>query len=373
MKNILIIETEHGGHYLTVYIRYILKSFKKKKVKITLLTSASSKIKGIRALMSLKSENIKFEIKTIINFPIKNYSSFQLMVSQINLYFAIKKKFIKLNTKVKFDYIILTSLQKFEKALVLFGSPFGNINFTGIYLGAKFHLNNYNIFYKSRYNFLSKKFFQLLIKIPNLKNIITNDALFDHYIHSTSWKEHKKLIFLNDPMEFKFNFSKKISRQKLGLSSKSILILVYGALSSSKGIKELLSIFNNILLSSDIKVIFAGLQDENIKNFFNKNTFVKKLKLQKKVLFYNKWVSEKKEALFFGASDIVWIGYKNYPFPSGVLNQAIIKQIPVLISDDGYIYKLNRKYKFGRSVNIYKPSSIIKGINFIMNKKNKKN
>ena len=94
MKNILIIETEHGGHYLTVYIRYILKSFKKKKVKITLLTSASSKIKGIRALMSLKSENIKFEIKTIINFPIKNYSSFQLMVSQINLYFAIKKNLL---------------------------------------------------------------------------------------------------------------------------------------------------------------------------------------------------------------------------------------------------------------------------------------
>lgn len=45
MKRILIIETEYEGHYLTGYIKYILRSFKDQKVKITLLTSIDAKKK----------------------------------------------------------------------------------------------------------------------------------------------------------------------------------------------------------------------------------------------------------------------------------------------------------------------------------------
>jgi hypothetical protein len=56
MKKILIIEPEYEGHYLTGYIKYILRSFKNQKVKITLLTSADAKIKAKGALKILKKE-----------------------------------------------------------------------------------------------------------------------------------------------------------------------------------------------------------------------------------------------------------------------------------------------------------------------------
>ena len=172
-------------------------------------------------------------------------------------------------------------------------------------------------------------------------------------------------------MEFKFTFSKYASRRELKLSNTSIVVLVYGALMLSKGIRELLSIFTNKKLHSDVVVIFAGKQNTDLNFFFSNDELVNKLKLKKKLFFFNRWINEREEAIFFDAADIVWIGYKNYPFPSGVLYQAIHKAIPTIISNDGSINTLNKKRKFGYAVSIYDSNSIIRGINFIMNKKNK--
>jgi len=371
MKNILIIETEHEGHYLTVYIKYILRSFKNEKVKITLLTSISAKKKGAGSLQILRNENVQFDIEVINYIPKKNYSSFQLILNQFKLYYLIKKKFNNIKSHTKFDYIFVASLQKLELPLVLLGSPFGNIYFTGIYLGAKFHLKNYQLLYQSRYNYLSKIIFQRLLRIFYLKNIITNDQLFKDYIKLTNYNNHHKLVFFHDPMEFKFTFSKYVSRRKLKLPIKTKVILVYGALMLSKGIRELLSIFTNKKLDSDVIVVFAGKQNNDLRKFFYNNELVNKLKLEKKLFFFNRWINEREEAIFFDAADIVWIGYKNYPFPSGVLYQAIHKAIPTIISNDGSINLLNKKRKFGYAVRISDSNSIIRGINFIMNKKNK--
>jgi hypothetical protein len=372
MKNILIIETEYEGHYLTGYIKYILRSFKNKKFKITLLTSSDAQNKAKGALQILRKEKLKFNIETIKNLKLKKFSSIHLIAHQIRLYFAIKEKFKELNLSTRFDHIFLTSIQKLDKALVVFGSPFQNINFSGIYLDIKFHLYKYKIDYKSRFNYLSKKFFQKLLEFSTLDNIITNDHLLKKYIKSNNWNNSHKLKFLHDPKEFNFSFNKFYSREKLGIPNKSILILLYGALIESKGIVELLSIFKVAKLNKNIRVVLAGKQFTNYKNFALNNSFINKLKLDKKLFIFNRWISEKEEALLFSAADIVWIGYKNYSSPSGVLYQAIQKDIPSLISNEGLINSLNKKIKVGYVTNINNPLDIVKGINYVLNYRNKK-
>ena len=372
MKKILIIETEYEGHYLTGYIKYILRSFKNQNINITLLTSIDAKKKAKGALKILKTEKVKFNIETIPNLTVNNHSSFQLISNQIRLYFTIKKKFIEINSFVKFDHVLLTSIQKFDKALVLFGSPFQEVYFSGIYLGAKFHLNKYGIFYRSRFDYLSKIFFKKLLKISTLNNIITNDHLLKKYLQSENWNNSHKLKFLHDPKEFNFSFSKSYSKKKLNIPNKSILILVYGALIESKGIIELLSIFQDSKLNKDISVVLAGKQFGKVKIFLSNNSFINKLKLENKLFIFNSWISEKKEALLYSAADIIWIGYKNYSYPSGVLYQAIQKSIPPLISNDGIVNNLNKNIKVGYSLNIYDPSNIIKGINYLLKKENNK-
>jgi len=371
MKNILIIESEYEGHYLTGYIKYILRSFKKKKYKITLLISEDAKKKARGALKILRREKVEFNIETIKNLKIRNYSSIQLIFNQIRLYFAIKEKFRQINTFIKFDHIFLTSIQKFDKALVFFGSPFQAVNFSGVYLGAKFHLCEYKISYESRYNYLSKKFFKKLLGISSLQNIITNDHLLKKFLRKENWRNSDKLKFLHDPKEFNSNFSKSYSRKKLDLPKKSILILVYGALIESKGITELLSIFKDSKLNKDIRIILAGKQFGENKIFLLNNKFINNLKLENKLFIFNDWISEEKEALLYSATDIVWIGYKNYSSPSGVFYQAMQKCIPPLISNDGLIDNLNKKINVGYPINIYSSSNIIKGINYVLNPENR--
>jgi hypothetical protein len=372
MKKILIIETEYEGHYLTGYIKYILRSFRNQKFKITLLTSNDAKKKAKGALKILRREKVEFNIETIQNFKLHNYSSIQLIVNQIRLYFAIKEKFRQINLFTKFDHIFLTSIQKFDKALVFFGSPFQDVNFSGVYLGAKFHLYKYKIYYESRFNYLSKKFFQKLLELPTLRNIITNDHLLKKYLQTENWENSVKLKFLHDPKEFNFTFSKSYSRKKLGIPKKPIVILVYGALIESKGIIELLSIFKDNNLKKNITIILAGKQFGESKNFLLNDNFINNLKIENKLFIFNDWIDEKKEALFFSASDIVWIGYKRYSYPSGVFYQAMQKSIPTLISNDGVVNNLNEKINVAHPINIYSSSNIINGINYLLNYRNKK-
>ena len=213
-------------------------------------------------------------------------------------------KFRKISKFKKFDYVFLTSLQKIDKALVFFGTPFQNVIFSGIYLGAKFHLYKYGIFYESRFNYLSKKFFQKLLKISTLQNIITNDHLLRKYVQSQKWIAFNKLKFFHDPKEFNFSFNKSFSKKKLGIPRKSILILAYGALIESKGIIELLSIFKDTKLNKEIRVILAGKQFGKNKNFLLYNNFINKLILEKKLFIFNCWIDEKKEALLFSINPI---------------------------------------------------------------------
>ena len=77
-----------------------------------------------------------------------------------------------------------------------------------------------------------------------------------------------------------------------------------------------------------------------------------------------------KKLFFFDASDIIWIGYKNYFSPSGIFYQAVQKSLPMLISNDGLINNLNQKIKVAYPVNILDAPSIIRGIYFVLHKKN---
>jgi len=370
-KNILIIETEYEGHFLTGYIKYILRSFKNHNVAITLLISSDAEKKASGQLKILRDENVNFSIETL-NIKKNNYkTTLSLLLHQIKIYFNIKKKFKELIYSRKYDYIFLTSFQKIDKALVIFGSPFGNINFSGIFIEVKFHLNKYKISYSSRFNFLSKFFFNKLTQINTLKYIITNDHLLCDFVKKEKFKNFKKIKFLHDPKEFRFNFSKILSRRKLKLPKHSIIILVYGALIDSKGIKELLSIYKHKELCMDVRVILAGRHLGEMLNYFKNDPFVKKLYLKKKIFVFNNWIDEINEALLFSASDIVWVGYKKYSSPSGVLYQAVQIRLPVIISDDGIINDLNKKFHFGYSVNIYDTSSVIKVINKIIYSKDK--
>ena len=369
MKNLLIIETEYVGHYLTGYIPYILRALKKNDLKIYLLLSDKALKKGKGALKILKDEKIPFEIITIKYIEPLHNNFLTLLFYQIKLYFLIKNKFYNINNKIKFDHIFLTSAQRFDKALSIFGSPFGDVQFSCIFLGLKFYLKSYGIESTSTNHLLSKLLFYNFLRSKNLFKVITNDYLLEKFVIKNDWQNKNKILSLHDPKEFNYQYNKNYSRKIINVDTDRFVILVYGAIIDSKGIKELIQLFK--VDESNVHCIIVGKQLGKTKYFLKNDKYVKSLIWQKKISLYDGWHSEKKEAIFFSASDAIWIGYKNYSFPSGVLYQAISIKKPCIVSNDGFINELNKKYKFGVSVNINDPKAIMKSINVI--KKNKKN
>lgn len=137
----------------------------------------------------------------------------------------------------------------------------------------------------------------------------------------------------------------------------------------SKGIKELLNSIKN-LKNSSIKVIIAGEQTDEVKNFLNRNDN-KELIAQGVIIIFQGFKNYKEEAILFFASDVVWVSYSdNFTGSSAVLYQAGVAQKPVIVNKSGLLGFMNRKYKIGVSVNINNLNNIINRIEFLYNNKN---
>ena len=370
MKKLLIIETYYEGHYLTGYIKYILRSLKKKNFEITLLTSKKTTKYGKGAIQILNEEKVKFKI---ISADFDNYPFFlkgNLYFQQVINYNKLIN-FYKKNLYANYDLICFTSLQRFLIPLCLFGNPFNKIPIIGIFLGAKFHLKYFKIFQPGSFDLIYKILFKILLKKPFIKSVILNDHLLEKFIKK-SYEDLSKKIFLHDPKETRFKLNKVKVRKSLNLSKKPKYILMYGALIDSKGLEELFQIIKSKYISKNIRLIVAGKQFSSTKTFL-KSTEVKKLIYEKKIIIFSGWQNEQTEAKLFTAADVVWIAYKNYSYPSGVLYQAASFGLPVILSNDGLINQLNKKYKFGISINIFNINESAKKINKLMNIKSYSN
>jgi hypothetical protein len=365
VKTFLIVETQYQGHYLTGYIKYILRALPKKKFKIVILTTKKSKKKGIGAFNILRKENNKIVTEIIDDLNFKNHNLISLILYQIRTYFLIKNKFKKIHKKYNFCHVFVNSFQHFDKMFSILGSPFAEVKYSGIFLGPKFHLRN--LHNKELYNFIIKFLFKRLISNKNLLLLVINDELLLNFIKKKGYDPFNKIKFLHDPKEFNYKFNKIYSRKRLNLPNKSFLILAYGAIINTKGIEELLKIFNNKNLNPQIKVVIAGEKIGSMLDYLD-NLEVKKLIKNKKIFIFNGWQTEITESLLFSASDVVWIGYKNYYSPSGVLYQAVSINLPVITSNKEIIHWTNIKYKLGLSVDLSSTNDIVEKLNIIHNK-----
>lgn len=368
MQKLLIIETYYEGHYLTGYIKYILRSLKKENIEITLLTSNKTLKYGKGALKILNEEKVKFKVITIDFDCSNNFFTSNLYFQQIYNYIKIKELFRKKLKYLNYDLVCFTSLQRFIIPLTLFGNPFNNISIIGIFLGLKFHLKYFNIQQQGKYDLIYQILFKFFIAKKFIKNVITNDHLLKKFANRYSYNLGKKLLFFHDPKETRFKFNKKKIRKSLNLSSKYKYILIYGALIESKGLGELIKILNSNTLNKNFRLIIAGKQFGFTKILL-KTKEVRKLVKEKKIKIFNGWQDEIMEAKLFSAIDIVWVAYKNYTYPSGVLYQAASLGLPVINSTDGLINQLNNKHNFGISIKITDVDEAANKLNYLLKKK----
>jgi len=363
---ILIIETELEGHYISLYLKNIVREILSRKIEsLSIITKKSAIVDENYNFFKNKKINI-FYIRDIKK-P-KKYNFLSLFIYQIRYYFNIKKSFNTISKNKKFDLVYVNTLDHFDKALSIFGSPFKKVNFYGLFNHIRFHLS----YFKLERNFLFRYFYEILFRrilnIKYLKNIFTVDDYIKTYLDLQNI-DNNKIIKVNEALNIQNTvISKKKEtafKKKYSLSKNDFVILVYGAIRKDKGIKYLINSVISNNFKKKIKIIIAGKCDSKILNdvkqfqkFSNKSNF--------EIIIFNYFIDEIFQSILFSVSNLVWVGYTKYYSSSGVYYLAGYMKRPVIINNKGTLYYLNKKYKIGVATDVTDPKKVCDNINFIM-------
>ena len=203
----LIVEPEIKGHFLSLYVRNVIKSLKNQQ--IYLLTS--KKIRNSNVLNLIKKDYP--ELKILITDELiysKNKNPLILFFFQLLNFLNIKKKINLLNINYSFDHIFFTNFDHFDKILCFYKNPFNFCSFSGILVNPRVHQFYGKKNYKIKY-LIYKFFFLKLIKNKYLKKIFVNDLLFYKFLKKL--KVIKKISYFNEPVKLEY-FKKKINNKK---------------------------------------------------------------------------------------------------------------------------------------------------------------
>jgi glycosyltransferase involved in cell wall biosynthesis len=368
--NILLVEMEGiKGHHISSYLRSIVSSLINKKKKIILLTS--NEIKKNQFYPFFK-KNTKIICVKKINYP-SNKTQINFLKFQLQYYNLIKKKFARIAKENKINHVYLNTLDFIDKPLSIYGSPFQNTTFSGLYLMPKFYIP----FSMFSLNYLKKiiygKLFLQLLKIKNLKNIFLVDPLCFNYLKKKHTHTLKKTFFINDlgtaNQIRKFKLTKSKCQKILNIKKSKFVILVYGFIRENKSLAELVDAVSVLKERFNIIVLIAGLQDSKIKKFL-KEQVQKNKAIRDNFIIINKYIDDRLEKIIFKATDVTWSGYsKKFYGSSGVLFLSSQNKVPVIGSDHGSLGWYLKKFKIGFSTDLTDTKKVTRVLtNLITNK-----
>lgn len=368
---VLIIEPEFEGHHISLYIRSLVKEFKKNKVDYRLLTTK----KTINSIpYKIINKEFKLKKKTIESVGIiksKNVSFFNLLLHQIKYFFFIKRNISKVKKKFKFDVIYFGHLDPFFFIFALWSNFIGHKNITGLLCNIRFYQSEFKIKKFQLVDLVKKYLFIVFLESKVIKKIFIIDELFNLYLNRNIKNKTylKKVCHVPEAGKLKKISKQENFKKEMGIKKKDKIILLYGDIKKRKGVLELLKLCENKKMPKNIKVVIAGKQSREVSSIINKINYKKLLRNQ--VYIINKFINFEEEGRLFSISDLIWLAYSGgSDGSSGVLKQASISGKPIIESGRGLISWINDKYKIGIKIKLDNINySIIKISNVLSDKK----
>lgn len=227
------------------------------------------------------------------------------------------------------EQVLVPYADYFLWALPLLGSPFGATPWVGITMRAGFHHHHVGV-RAPRHpltNALKALLFRRALSAPGLKTMLSIDPTLPGWYGN---RAGAALAYLADPSPDMTPATQAAARARLALDDGPVL-LVYGAITARKGIRELVAAL--AARPGAPRVVVAGVQDDETRAWLGEAA----ASLSPAPLLLDRFIPEAQEADLFSACDAVWLGYKSHYGMSGVLVQAYRFGKPVLATADGLI------------------------------------
>ena len=359
---LLIIEPVATGHHMALYVRFLVRAAYRRGWSISLLTTPSA---FAHPSFELVRSEVDEPIDVILMPEIKATSGSSvasLAWEQFQYYWQIKRTVASLSVDQIPDVVYVVNIDYFDKIASIFGSPFNEIPWVGMMMSLKYHRYQVGIGPKSRNDRLYKWLFLRLLHTKTLRYVTVIDEAFFDYAVKQGCPEYEKLRLVPDTGELVGSESVDTARSKLGIPSQSFNILVYGSLSSRKGIESLLTAVDSTGIPQSVIVTLAGVPDQDIRVLL-KTPLAERLRSNGQLKEHLWFHDEAQEFRVFRAADVVWVGYVGGSYgSSGVLYQAGSLSLPVIATSHGLLGWLVKRHELGSTVDPRDIDAVVKVI-----------
>jgi glycosyltransferase involved in cell wall biosynthesis len=360
---VLILEPHASGHHAS-YLRWLVQAAAAKRWSVVIASTRSAL--SHPSLATLASDFGDVRTHLIADFPVDDgrvVRAHRLLRREFVYWKAFNRAAAVVRGNVPIDAVILPYVDYCFYALAILGSPFGESPWCAISMRLQVAQDAANgrprMSVKWR---LAKR----ILASPALKKLfVINPSVENVPANWFSPAMRSKLRYLPDPAEYDFTGSRGESRAALGISNGQVAILVFGSIDERKGIDSLL---NGLALQNDLDsyvVILAGRQSVNVRDQVQAAACAELLS-QKRLIVINRFLTTSEQNRVFAAADVVWVGYRNHVYMSGVMVLAGKAGVPVLGSPEGEIGRLIAKYDLGYTARLDRPAEITSALRALL-------
>jgi glycosyltransferase involved in cell wall biosynthesis len=351
VKSLTIVEPQADGHRMQ-YVRYIAREAIERGISVSVATWEESLEHPSFLLM--KSE-LGEAFKTLL-LP-KTYVSEEFLKRRMDFrlqhaYFKTMLAFHRdLPATQRPESYFVSCLYMIDKIVSLFGSPFGDTEWSGIVMRETFHHASMQILAKRRLSDTVKKFlFVAMLRNRRLRRVFTIDASLPQFLAKNHPKLSHRVEYVADPVELRGTQTREEARNRFGIEAAAVVILVFGVIDSRKRIDVLIESLVGMDSSLRVVLLIAGQQSHDLRQLLNGEA-ARKLQATNRIFQLDTYLDDNDEFLAFRASDIVWVGYRGHYTMSAVLIQAGSIGLPVVGCREGLIGWLIDRNKLGIAVN----------------------
>jgi glycosyltransferase involved in cell wall biosynthesis len=355
--NVLVIEPHMVGHHGT-YLQWMVEALVEHGFKVTIMTQPVS-LQHPSLLHIMKAHPQVVEVVT----PACSYRSNtdSLVQRELGFWRMFRNWYLQQSVRCQPDVVLLPYLDYCLYAIGLLGSPFGSTPWVGVAMRPSFHYHDMGIAapYPSLARLKKALFFRLL-KNKQLKSILTIDEPLSEYL-SVKDVPNGKVVFLPEPYDVQVMPLSIDAKKKYEFDVNQKVILVYGAITSRKGVVSLLRAITDQSCPEFVSVLLAGKLADDMHVMLGE-TWIRALRRSKRLTVLDRFIPAEEEPNVFSAADIVWLGYQGHYTGSGVLVQAAKFGRPVIGCEDGVIGWQTRRHKMGVVVRQKDIGSVVAGI-----------
>lgn len=362
---ILLVEPEPGGHHFVPYAAALARALREAGNEPSLLTTASALAHAAWP-----------ELERIAGGPVRTWAMPEveparsgtipaLLRAQFAYWRAVRRGIRGLDPGERPALVVLLGLDSCDRAIAMLGSPCMGLPFVGLTVQAKHHWSAFGIGAGGRSALMGRWTFSRVLAHRDCLGVATIDETLVAF--EAQFRRRRGRLWwgwVPDPGEVRRRLDRRAARAALRIDADERLVLAYGAIDGRKNVQALLAAAR--LATSAPTVALVGRIASDVRELADGADW-KALERGRRLLVRDGFATLEEEALWFGAADLVWVGYRDdFLGQSAVIPLAASAGVPVIGRRGGLIGRTIESAGLGGTVDPDDPGATAAAIDALL-------